>query len=122
MFCHCMAQGYSCGGCRMSKSKCEWLPGSRMAHAHSESLEVMQELIKSQENMTCALDCLNFNLEHIWISVDPMDDFLDGEMKEDEGDSVKELVEEESEEEEEEEGETVVPSGSSCSKKRKRKY
>ena len=92
-----------------------------MAHAHSESLEVMQELIKSQENMTCTLDCLNSNLEHVQISVDLVDDFSDGKMKEDEGDSVKELVEEESEKEEEEEGEMVVPSGSSHSKKRKLK-
>ena len=71
--------------------------------------------------MTCTLDCLNSNLEHIWISADPMDDFSDSEMKEDEGDSVKELVEEESEKEEEEEGKTVVQSGSSHSKKRKLK-
>src|SRR5260370_40876339 len=116
-----MPQGYSCGACQMSKSKCEWPPGSRMAHAHSESLKVMRELIKSQENMTRTLDHLNFNLEHIRISVDPMDNFSDGEMKEDEGASVKELVEEESEKEEVEEGETVVPSGSSHSKKRKLK-
>src|SRR5260370_30192567 len=117
---HSMPQGYSCGACQTSKLKCKWPPGSRMAHTHSESLKVMWELIKSQENMTCALDHLNFNLEHVRISVDLMDDFSDGEMKEDEGDSVEELVEEESEKEEEE-GEMVVPSGSSHYKKRKLK-
>src|SRR5260370_36621812 len=84
--CHSMPRGYLCGACQTSKSKCEWLPGSRMAHTHSESLEVMQELIKSQENMTHALDHLNSNLEHVQISVDLVDDFLDSEMKEAEGD------------------------------------
>src|SRR6266850_1104256 len=105
----------------MSKSKCKWPLGSRMAHACSESLKVMWELIKSQENMTCTLDCLNSNLEHIWISVEQADGFLDRKMREDEGDSVEEQFEVEEESKEEEEGETVVLSGSSCYKKRKLK-
>src|SRR5260370_3663589 len=109
-----MPRGYLCAACQMSKSKCKSPLGSRMAHAHSESLKVMQELIKSQENMTCTLDHLNSNLEHIQISVEQADDFLDSEMKED-GDSVEEQVEVE---EEFEEDETVVPSGSSHYKKR----
>ena len=69
----------------------------------------MWELIKSQENMTRALDHLNSNLEHVWISMEQADDSSDGKMED--GDSVKEQVEveEESEKEEEEEGETVVP-------------
>src|SRR5260370_3970710 len=81
IYCHSMPQDYSCGACQMSKLKCKWPPGSRMAHACSESLEVMQELIKSQENMTHALDHLNSNLEHVQISMDPMDNFSDSEMK-----------------------------------------
>ena len=80
----------------------------------------MWELIKSEENMTHTLDHLNSNLEHIQISMDLVDDYSDGKMKEDEEDSVKELVEEESEKEEEE-GKMVVPSGSSHHKKRKLK-
>ena len=78
----------------------------------------MQELIKSQEKMMLALDHLNMNLEQVWITVEHLDKFSDGEMQEDGGDSVKEQVKVE---EEEEEGEMVVPSGSICHKKRKLK-
>ena len=94
-----------------------------MAHARRESLEVMRELIQSQEKMTLALDRLNTNLEQVRITVEPLDEFSDGEMQEGGDDDVEERVEveEEEEEEEEEEGETVVPSGSVHHKKRKLK-
>src|SRR5260370_216589 len=118
--CHSMPWGYLCGACQMSKLKCKWPPGSRMAHTHSESLEVMWELIKSQENMTRTLDCLNSNLEHVRISVEQADNFSDSKMRED-VDSVEEQVEVEEEFEEDKEDETVVPSGSSHYKKRKLK-
>src|SRR5260370_2694180 len=43
--------GYSCASCCTLKVKCEWPPGSKMAKAHCESLEVMQD-------MTCAMNWL----------------------------------------------------------------
>src|SRR5260370_29433351 len=75
--------GYLCASCCTLKVKCEWQPGLKMAEAHCESLEVMQD-------MACAMNHLVVAMENSHLDFGGSEASL-GEMKlsEDEGDVVE---------------------------------